>query len=255
MTLDVEVAPDAGTLAPRAAEIVAARARSAVALRGVFVVAFSGGSTPALMLDHLARLELPWGLIHVFQVDERIVPDGDPDRNATDLLEHLVDRVVIPPSNLHLMPVTAPDPAAACRVYASDLAALGGPEGATGGPEGATDLVHLGLGDDGHTASWPPGDPVTDAVDVDVALVGPYRGHRRMTLTPPAVNRARQILWLVSGEDKADAVEGLVTGDSRFPASRVATRNAILLLDEPAASKLGPVDGSSHRGDGPAWTV
>lgn len=239
MTLDLEVQPDAGALASRATAIVAARARSAVDLKGTFVVAISGGSTPALMLDHLARLDLPWGHIHVFQVDERIVPDGDPDRNATDLQEHLVDRIEIPPSNVHLMPVTASDLATACEIYAGELAAL------TGTDRGI-DLAHLGLGDDGHTASWPPGDPVADTGDVDVAVVGPYRGHRRMTLTPPVVNRAEQILWLVSGEDKADAAEGLVNRDSRLPASRVGTRNAILLLDEAAASKLGPLGRRRH---------
>ena len=232
MSLELVVEPDAEALACRAAEIVAARARSAIALRGAFVVAISGGSTPALMLDHLSGVELPWSLIHVFQVDERIVPDGDPARNAVDLHEHLVDRIEVPPSNVHLMPVTGTDLDIACKSYAGELAAMSG-------PDGGIDLVHLGLGDDGHTASWPPGDPVTDTEDVDVALVGPYRGHRRMTLTPAAVNRARQILWLVSGGDKAGAVEGVVSGDPRLPASRVATRNAILLLDEAAASKLG----------------
>ena len=239
MSLNLVVESDAGALASRAAEIVAAQAQSSIAHRGAFAVALSGGSTPAVMLDHLARRGLPWGRIHVFQVDERIVPDGDPNRNATDLLDHLVDRIEIPPRNVHLMPVTAPNLENASQSYAAELVALCG-------AEGDLDLVHLGLGDDGHTASWPPGDPVADVDDVDVAVVGPYRGHRRMTLTPPVVNRARRILWLVGGEGKAGAVEGLVAGDSRLPASRVATGNATLLLDEAAASKLGPL-GRRHR--------
>ncbi|MBA2272354.1 MAG: 6-phosphogluconolactonase [Actinobacteria bacterium] len=249
MPLRLELEPDAGALAFRAAGIVAAQAQASIADRGAFAVALSGGSTPAVMLDHLARRDLPWGRIHVFQVDERIVPDGDSDRNATDLLEHLVGRIEIPPDNVHLMPVTAPDLAEACRSYAGELAA-------PTGSDGRLDLVHLGLGGDGHTASWPPGDPVADAGDVDVVVVGPYRGHRRMTLTPPVVNRARRILWLVSGESKADAVEGLVAGDSRLPASRVATGNATLVLDQAAASKLELLDhDSGNRRDNPEWTA
>jgi len=239
MPLNLVVEPDAEALASRAAEMVAAQAKSSIDHGAAFAVALSGGSTPAVMLDHLARRDLPWGRIHVFQVDERILPDGDPDRNATDLLEHLVERIEVPPGNVHLMAVTGPDPRAACKSYADELAALAG-------PGGGLDLVHLGLGDDGHTASWPPGDPVSDLDDVDVAVVGPYRGHRRMTLTPPVVNRARRILWLVAGAGKSDAVKGLVAGDSRLPASRVATGNATLLLDEAAASKLGP-PGSRHQ--------
>ncbi len=234
MPLKIEVEADPGVLASRAAEIVVARARSSIAHRGAFTVALSGGSTPAVMLDHLALRDLLWSRIHVFQVDERIVPDDDPDRNAGGLLEHLVDRIEIPPANVHLMPVTAPNLANASHHYAAELAALSG-------SDGRLDLVHLGLGDDGHTASWPPGDPVADAGDMDVAVVGPYRGHLRMTLTPRVVNRARRILWLVSGEEKAGAVEGLIAGDFRLPASRVATGNATLLLDEVAASKLGPL--------------
>lgn len=233
MPLDLVVEADSGALASRAADLVAAEARTAIALRKNFVVALSGGSTPAVMLDRLALRRLPWEHIHLFQVDERILPDGDPDRNAGDLAEHLIDRIGIPASNVHLMPVTVSDVRAASQGYADELTAVCG-------PGASLDLVHLGLGDDGHTASWPPGDPVADAADTDVAVVGPYRGHRRMTLTPPVVNRARRILWLVSGADKAGAVEGLVAGDGRLPASRVSSENAILMLDRAAASKLGP---------------
>lgn len=233
MPLIVEVEPDSEALATRAAEMVAAQVQDSISDRGVFAAALSGGGTPAVMLDHLALRDLPWSGIHVFQVDERIVPDGHPDRNAVDLLEHLVERIEIPTSNVHLMPVTTLPLQDASNSYAADLAALCG-------PNGGLDLVHLGLGEDGHTASWPPGNPVADATDVDVAVVGPYRGHVRMTLTPPVVNRAHRILWLVSGEGKAGAVEGLVAGDPQLPASRVARENAILLLDQAAASKLGP---------------
>lgn len=217
----VEVVPDGSALAREAARRVAGAAAAAVAERGRFVVALSGGRTPAAMLGELAATGLPWERIHVFQVDERVAPDGHPDRNLTLLGSELLGRVALPPGNLHPMPVTAADLAAAASGYAAALAGTA--------PGGVLDLVHLGLGDDGHTASWPPGHPVVDEADTDVAVVGPYRGRLRMTLTPPAVNRARHILWLVDGADKVFALRGLRAGDPALPASRVRVDGATIL--------------------------
>jgi 6-phosphogluconolactonase len=222
--IPVEIAPDSDTLAARAADHVAAQAEEAVRERGRFTVAFSGGSTPARMFDALAERKLPWDAVHVFQVDERVAPDGHPDRNYTDLAARLLDRVPVPPENIHPMPVTAEDLEEAARAYAADLAEVTG--------DGVLDLVHLGLGDDGHTASWPPGDPVVDAVgpdDPDVAVVGPFNGRLRMTLTPKAVNRARAILWLVDGAAKAPVLARLLAGDPAIPASRVRRDRAVVL--------------------------
>jgi 6-phosphogluconolactonase len=222
--IPVEIAPDSDTLAARAADHVAAQAEEAVRERGRFTVAFSGGSTPARMFDALAERKLPWDAVHGFQVDERVAPDGHPDRNYTDLAARLLDRVPVPPENIHPMPVTANDLEEAARAYAADLAEVTG--------DGVLDLVHLGLGDDGHTASWPPGDPVVDAVgpdDPDVAVVGPFNGRLRMTLTPKAVNRARAILWLVDGAAKAPVLARLLAGDPAIPASRVRRDRAVVL--------------------------
>ena len=187
--IPVEVAPDPQSLGTMAAEQVAARAEEAIRDRGRFTLAVSGGSTPGAMFAALAERPLPWTEVHLFQVDERVAPDGDPDRNLTDLSGLLVERVPIRKENVHPMPVTVSDLEVGARAYAAELA------GVTG--DGVLDLIHLGVGDDGHTASWPPGDPVVEAEGEgapDVAVVGPFHGRRRMTLTPRAVNRARAVL-------------------------------------------------------------
>jgi 6-phosphogluconolactonase len=231
--MEVRVAADRSTLARAAAAHVAGAAASAIAERGRFSLAVSGGSTPGAMFAALADaaasgLPVAWDRIHVFQVDERVVPDGDPERNATELRSALLERVPLPAGNVHLMDVGAIDLDVAARAYAELI-------GSTCG--GVIDLVHLGLGDDGHTASWPPGDPVVDRTD-DVAVVGPYRGHRRMTLTPPLVNRARSVLWLVSGAEKAPVLRRLLEGDPSLPSSRVDPGRSVVFADEDAAADL-----------------
>lgn len=213
---------NAPALAGRAADMVAARLAEAADARGRATLAVSGGSTPAAFLAELAQRKLPWEDVHVFQVDERVAPPGS-ERNLTGLGEALLDRVGIPAGNVHPMPVDAPDLAAAAAAYAEEIRAVTG-------PGGRLDVVHLGLGDDGHTASWPPGDPVVDAPD-DVAVVGPFNGRLRMTLTPPAVNRAGWIVWLISGVAKAAVLRRLLAADAALPASRVRRHDVTLLAD------------------------
>jgi 6-phosphogluconolactonase len=221
--VEVEILPDGSALAARAAALVASHLAAAVASRGRATLAVSGGSTPAAFLAQLAGKPLPWEAIHVFQVDERVAPPGDPDRNLTGLQAALLDRVPVPSGNVHPLPVNDPDLDGAASAYADKIRQVAG-------PEGRLDVVHLGLGDDGHTASWPPGDPVVDAAD-DVAVVGPFNGRLRMTLTPPAVNRAGWIVWLVSGASKAPVVGGLLAGDPALPAAHVRRSAATLLTD------------------------
>jgi len=223
--MDVETY-SAKELPGAAAGWIAARAEPAIAERGRFTIAVSGGSTPAAMFAELARLDLPWPQVHVFEVDERVAPDGDPDRNLNDLRANLLDLV---PVVAHLMDVTAADLPGACRRYADELSDVTG--------DGVLDVVHLGLGDDGHTASWPPGDPVINVRDADVALTQPYRGRVRMTLTVPAVNRSRSVMFLAAGEGKTEMVKRLVARDMSIPASHVRA-DASLLVDESAASSL-----------------
>lgn len=227
----IEIARSATTAAAYAATRIAAAAREDVTSRGRFAVAFSGGSTPAPMFAALADHDLPWERIHVLQVDERVAPDGHPERNLTGLRRQLLDRIPIPSGNVHPMPVTEPDLDAAAATYAARIAGL------CGQPP-RVDLVHLGLGDDGHTASLVPGDPILEVTDRDVAPTGAYRGHRRLTLTVPALSRARRLLWLVTGAGKADAVRRLVDADETAPAARLLRDDAPLVLDPPAATAI-----------------
>src|SRR5215475_3802433 len=176
--MKIEVYADAESVARKAAELVAAEARVAVANRGLFVMAVSGGKTPWLMLRELAQEEVPWNAVHVVQVDERVAPSGHADRNLTHLRESLLEHAPLRPEQIHAMPVESADLEAACTQYALTL------ESIAGSPP-VLDLVHLGLGPDGHTASLVPDDPVLNVRDADVALTNPYQGRRRMTLTYP----------------------------------------------------------------------
>ncbi len=238
--MKLEILPDAHAAAQRAAAWIALQAREAVAARGRFALAVSGGRTPWQMLRALTAEDVPWPEVHVFQVDERVAPAGDPDRNLTHLRESLLGRVPIPPGNLHAMPVEEADLAAACAAYARGLAE------ATGVPA-VLDVVHLGLGADGHTASLVPGDPVLEVKDADVALTGPYAGRRRMTLTYPALDRARHVLWLVTGADKTPVLPRLLAGDLAIPAGRVRAAHALALADRDAAANLGIAQGLPGR--------
>lgn len=226
-----EVLPDDGAVAAAAARLIAAAAREAVAARGRFLMAVSGGSTPWAMLRALAGEDVPWLRLHVFQVDERIAADGDPDRNLTHLRASLLGRVSMPPDHIHAMPVTSADPESAAGDYERTLAEW------CGSPP-VLDLVHLGLGTDGHTASLVPGDAALDCRGRDVAVTGIYQGRRRMTLTYPIINRARRVLWLATGAAKAAMVTRLLAGDAAIPAGCVAQAAAVLLLDAAAAADV-----------------
>jgi 6-phosphogluconolactonase len=224
--MKVEVLADEDSVARRAAAFIAAEARVAIAARGRFTLAVSGGRTPWAMLSVLAGANVPWDAVHVFQVDERVAPAGDADRNLTHIAESLVSRV--PAACIHAMPVEATDLIQAATRYANELHAI------AGSPP-LLDLVHLGLGPDGHTASLVPGDSVLDVADRDVAVTGIYQKRRRMTLTLPTINRARTILWVVTGAEKIAMLERLRAGDASIPAGRVGQENAVVLADRAAA--------------------
>jgi len=226
----VEVFDDADSVARNGAARIAADARAAVSLRGRFTLAVSGGHTPWIMLRALASEDVPWRGVHIFQVDERIAPEGDPDRNLTHLRESLLERAPLRPDQIHAMPVESPDLEAAASQYSQTLRDV-----ASSPP--VLDLVHLGLGPDGHTASLVPGDPVLDVDDADVGLTGVYQGRRRMTLTYPALNRARRVLWIVTGSEKVEMLRHLIDGDHSVPAGRVRRDDALLLADRAAAGQ------------------
>ena len=235
--MKIEIFPDANAVARKAAEIIATESRAAVKARGRFIVAVSGGHTPWQMLRALAEEEVPWKDMHVVQVDERVAPAGDPDRNLTHLRESLLQHAPLRSEQIHAMPVESPDLEAAAKRYAAALQEI------AGSPP-VLDLVHLGLGPDGHTASLVPGDPVLDVTDADVALTGVYQQKRRMTLTYPILNRARRILWLVTGKDKVTALARLHEGDVSIPAGRIQRDQALVLADRAAA----PIQKKLHRG-------
>jgi len=226
--MNVETLADADAVARRAAAIIASEARAAAATRGRFVVAVSGGHTPWQMLRFLASEEVPWKDVHVVQVDERVAPAGDPDRNLTHLRESLLEHAPLPPEQIHAMPVESANLEAAAEHYAETLREI-----ASSPP--VLDLAHLGLGPDGHTASLVPGDPVLDVNDADVALTGVYMGRRRMTLTYPMLNRSRRILWVITGSEKVPMLVRLRAGDRSIPSGRIARDRALVLADRAAA--------------------
>ena len=238
--MKIEVHPDAAAIARKAADIIAADARAAVVSRGRYVMAVSGGSTPWLMLRALADEQVPWENLHVVQVDERAAPAGDPERNLTHLRESLLDHAPLPLRHIHAMPVEAPDLNSAALQYARILRDV------AGSPP-VIDLVHLGLGVDGHTASLVPGDPVLEVTDADVAATRPYQGRRRMTLTFPIINRSRRVLWLVTGREKAGALARLCDSDPSIPASGVRQDVALILADRAAAEQLGASENLETR--------
>ena len=226
--MDIQVLEDAESVARAAAGFIAAEGRAAMAARGRFVMAVSGGKTPWQMLRLLAREDLAWAKVHIVQVDERVAPAGHPDRNLTHLQESLPGAAPSLPVRIYPMPVEEADIEAAARRYAETLCDIAG-------TPPVLDLVHLGLGSDGHTASLVPGDPILSITDRDVAVSGVYQMRQRMTLTYPLLNRARRILWVVTGAEKAAMLARLREADESIPAGCVRQVSALVLADRAAA--------------------
>ncbi|MGC1784729.1 MAG: 6-phosphogluconolactonase [Acidobacteriaceae bacterium] len=215
------------SVAQKAAGIIAAEARAAVAARGCFVMAVSGGNTPWLMLRALATTDMPWPAVQVAQIDERVAPVGHAERNLTHLKESLLDRTPLPAEHIHHMPVEVADSETAIAQYAATLQRI------AGSPP-VLDLAQLGLGPDGHTASLVPGDPVLNVANADVAMTALYQGRRRMTLTYPMINRSRRVLWVVTGSEKASILTRFLKGDESIPAGRICRERALLISDDAA---------------------
>jgi 6-phosphogluconolactonase len=227
----IEIFADVASVAGAAAAFVAAESRTAIASRGSFVAALSGGTTPWLMLRAFMREEVRWDAVQFVQMDERVVPAGDPDRNLTHLNEILLAETNLRAKQIHAMPVEWRDLEAGAVNYAQTIAALAG-------SPSVLDLAHLGLGADGHTASLVPGDSVLDVTEADVAVTGIYQSRQRMTLTYPILNRARRVLWLVTGTEKAKTLKRLQSGDLSIPAGRIRRDRAVVFADHAAAAEL-----------------
>lgn len=222
--MNIKRFPSAWAVARAGAARIAEEARHAVADRGAFLLALSGGKSPWKMIQSLAKETMPWESVHVFQVDERVAPEGHPDRNLTTLREILLTQTPLPEDHIHPMPVDEEDVDRGARNYAETLARY------AGNPP-VLDLVCLGLGSDGHTASLIPGDPVLDETALAVAVTEPHFGRTRMTLTYPVINCARTILWVVTGAEKSPMLKRLMKPDLTIPAGRVLQNNALLFTD------------------------
>jgi 6-phosphogluconolactonase len=229
--MEIEVLADPESVARKAAGVIAAEARAAIAARGRFVVAISGGHTPWIMLRDLADEDIPWIAVHIVQVDERVAPTGHSDRNLTHLQESLLEHAPLRPEQIHAMPVESSDLESAAKHYALTLSEI------AGSPP-VLDVVHLGLGPDGHTASLVPGDAILQVTSQDVALTGVYQGRRRMSLTYPIIDRSRRVLWLVTGAEKIEMLARLRNADVSIPAGRISGNQALVLADRAAAGEL-----------------
>ncbi len=218
---------DQARWALRAADVLAGAISSAVELRGKCVLALSGGSTPGPAFAELASRDLPWSNLVITQVDERVAPEGSPQRNLVLQQEAFAGLA----ASWLPLPVADPSPSGIAG-FVNRL------EGVAGAPP-EIDIVHLGLGGDGHTASLVPGDDVLTETELLVALTGEYQGTRRLTFTRPLIERARRVVWLIGGEDKADALEGLVRGNPELPSALLSPRRSLIIADTAAAARLG----------------
>jgi 6-phosphogluconolactonase len=223
--------PSVQELTKSAAELIQQDcARVLAAGAASYVLGLSGGRTPIHMLETLARLPMPWHSVHLIQVDERVAPDGSPDRNFSQIAEHLLAHVDIPAENVHPMPVNQEDLESACRQYERELQLV-----TNGSPP---NLLQLGLGDDGHTASLAPGDPILNIKERFIWYVEEFNGLSRMSMTYRMIDSAERILWLVAGSTRADMCRRLVASDPTIPAGRVRADNVVVLVDADAASGL-----------------
>ena len=236
MTLEIVETPE--VMAARAVDVIVQAAQEAIDQRGQFSLAISGGSTPKRMLSLLGtREDLEWSRVHLLQVDERVAPAGHADRNAVMQQAALFTDAFTAKHQLAgvwWMPVDQVDAEqedaikTACRDYESTLAKV------CGDPI-VIDLVQLGLGDDGHTASLVPDDAVCEVSDTDIAATGWYHGRRRLTMTYSLIHRARQLLWTVAGANKQDALKKWLAKDPSIPGGKVLQDNAIMIADRAAA--------------------
>ncbi|RIW15711.1 6-phosphogluconolactonase [Algoriphagus lacus] len=229
--MELKILQSADEVARQAALFIADLIKENVAKKGFFTLAISGGRTPWEMIKILAQENLPWEKVYLFQVDERIAPEGNPERNLTQLFTTIQGTRLMTRLNIFPMRVIAENLEEACEEYASHIQEVT--------RNGKLDLIHLGLGSDGHTASLVPGDAVCEVADRDVALTtSPYQGRQRMTLTYPLINRAEKILWLLTGEEKTEMLQRLLNAGQEIPAGRVSQNQALIFADEPAAKNL-----------------
>lgn len=235
-TLHVEIHPDRTALVARSQALVSARIRSAIADRGTCFLALAGGSTPKPLYAALAKEDLPWEHVHIFWGDERYVPVDHPDSNAGMARAAWLDQVPFPPENIHIVPTLAADPAQAASQYEQTLHHVMGTQD---WPQ--LDVVLLGMGDDGHTASLFPHTAAL-AVSDRLVTVGDKAGEPRITFTAPLINHSRCVIFLVSGRNKQPALSQVFAPDAdenALPARKIRPQGELWwLLDAEAGAPL-----------------
>ena len=225
--MKTELFPTADQVAAGAAAYLENEIREALHHQKSYSLAISGGRTPWEMLKILSKADLPWQRVNLFQVDERVAPNGHADRNLTQLFQAIASTPMVRQLRIFPMPVLAEDLEEGCREYTEVLDEVTEGKG--------LDLIHLGLGSDGHTASLVPGDGVMDVQDRLVACTqNTYQGRIRMTLTYPLLNSAKQLLWIVTGSEKQEMVQRLLQQDPSIPAGSIRQENALLMVDQAA---------------------
>ncbi len=229
--MEIRTFQSAEEVAKEAANYIADRIRENIARKGYFTFAISGGRTPWMMIKELAQYDLPWEKVFLFQVDERVAPDAHVDRNLNQLFKAIEGSKLLLRLNIFPMRVNAENLDEACEEYESHIKRMT--------ENGKFDLIHLGIGSDGHTASLIPGDPVLEVEDRGVAMTAePYQGRLRMTLTYPLINQADKILWVITGEEKAEMLNRLLHQDPKIPAGKIAQNHAVIFTEEIASAKI-----------------
>jgi 6-phosphogluconolactonase len=240
MKKSVEILPNKQALIERSRLLMLEKIQTALQERGQCTLALSGGSTPKPLYEALAEQSLPWEKIHIFWGDERYVPSNHPDSNQLMARQAWLDRINIPVENIHPMPTGANDPSKDAQSYESELQQF---FGVSAGEFPALDIILLGMGDDGHTASL---FPHTEALQVcdRMITVGNKDGQPRITFTIPLINRASCIIFLVAGESKRPALAQIFSPDgdaNSYPSRFVQPQGELLwLLDNDAGAELDP---------------
>jgi 6-phosphogluconolactonase len=234
----VEVLPDQKALIERSLAIVLEQIKTAIQERGQCTIALSGGSTPKPLYEAIAAQNLPWEQLHIFWGDERYVPPTDPDSNQRMARQAWLDQVNLPAENIHPMPTGAADPAIDAQKYEQELQQF---FQVSAGEFPALDIILLGIGDDGHTASL---FPHTEALQVRDRLitVGNKDGQPRITFTAPLINQAHCVLFIVAGANKRPALAQIfaATADEQtYPARLIQPQGELVwLLDQAAGQEL-----------------
>ena len=232
------VVPDKQALSERALEIVVERINTALETRGICTLALAGGSTPKPVYEALSLLNLPWERLHIFWGDERYVSRDHPDSNQGMARQAWLDKIDIPPENIHPMPTDSQDAVLDAQKYETQLRQW---FNLTGSEFPTFDLILLGMGDDGHTASLFPHTAALDVGDRSIT-VGDKDGQPRLTFTVPLINHARSVLFLVSGESKRPALAQVFAevADARaYPSRLIHPQGELIwLLDQAAGAAL-----------------